>query len=101
MARCLASLGVAFSEEAVEPVTGYRVDMLLHDGVGVEMGRCVVEVDSAVCVEAVMRAPVLAADDPPSAQSCLNVQAGTACTTTHIPANTTLSRRSVPLFIGV
>ena len=52
VARCLASLGVAFSEEVVEPVTGYRVDMLLHDGVGDERGRCVVEVDTAAAAAA-------------------------------------------------
>ena len=52
VARCLASLGVAFSEEVVEPVTGYRVDMLLHDGVGDERGRCVVEVDTAAATAA-------------------------------------------------
>ncbi len=44
MARGLASLGVEFSEEAVEPVTGYRVDMLLHGGDGRATGRCAVEV---------------------------------------------------------
>ncbi len=44
MARGLASLGVEFSEEAVEPVTGYRVDMLLHGGDGGATGRCAVEV---------------------------------------------------------
>ena len=52
MARCLASLGVAFSEEVVEPVTGYRVDMLLHDGVGDARGRCFVEVDTAAATAA-------------------------------------------------
>ena len=46
MARGLASLGVEFSEEAVEPVTGYRVDMLLHGGDGGAAGRCAVEVGS-------------------------------------------------------
>jgi hypothetical protein len=40
----LASLGVEFSEEAVEPVTGYRVDMLLQGGDGTATGRCAVEV---------------------------------------------------------
>ena len=44
VARGLASLGVEFSEEAVEPVTGYRVDMLLHGGDGGVAGRCVMEV---------------------------------------------------------
>ena len=44
MARGLASLGVEFSEEVVEPVTGYRVDMLLHGGDGGVAGRCAVEV---------------------------------------------------------
>jgi hypothetical protein len=44
VARGLASLGVEFSEEAVEPVTGYRVDMLLHGREGAATGRCVVEV---------------------------------------------------------
>jgi hypothetical protein len=44
VARGLASLGVEFSEEAVEPVTGYRVDMLLHGGDGGATGRCAVEV---------------------------------------------------------
>ena len=44
MARGLASLGVEFSEEAVEPVTGYRVDMLLHGGDGGATGPCAVEV---------------------------------------------------------
>jgi hypothetical protein len=40
----LASLGVEISEEAVEPVTGYRVDILLHVGDGEATGRCAVEV---------------------------------------------------------
>ncbi len=40
----LASLGLEFSEEAVEPVTGYRVDILLHGGDGGATGRCAVEV---------------------------------------------------------
>ena len=44
VARGLASLGMEFSEEAVEPVTGYRVDMLLHGGDGGATGRCAVEV---------------------------------------------------------
>jgi hypothetical protein len=41
VARALVSLGVAFSEEAVEPITGYRVDMLLHGG------NCILEVQLA------------------------------------------------------
>ncbi len=40
----LASLGVECSEEVVEPVTGYRVDMLLHGSDGTATGRCAVEV---------------------------------------------------------
>jgi hypothetical protein len=44
VARGLASLGVEFSEEAVEPVTGYRVDMLLLCGESMSAGRCAVEV---------------------------------------------------------
>ena len=44
MARGLASLGVEFSEEAVEEVTGYRVDMLLHCGDDLATGRCAMEV---------------------------------------------------------
>jgi hypothetical protein len=40
----LADVGVKFSEEAVEEVTGYRVDMLLHGGDGLAAGRCTVEV---------------------------------------------------------
>ncbi len=48
MARGLAWLGVEFSEEAVEPVTGYRVDMLLHGGDGGAAGRCAVEVGRAM-----------------------------------------------------
>ncbi len=44
VARGLASLGVEFSEEAVEEVTGYRVDMLLHGSDGLVTGRCAVEV---------------------------------------------------------
>ena len=46
VSRGLASLGVEFSEEAVEAVTGYRVDMLLHGGDGGAAGRCAVEVGS-------------------------------------------------------
>ena len=38
------SLGMEFSEEVVEPVTGYRVDMLLHGGGDRATGRCAVEV---------------------------------------------------------
>ena len=53
MARGLASLGVEFSEEAVEEVTGYRVDMLLHGGDGLATGRCAVEVG----VDAVIASP--------------------------------------------
>ena len=45
VARCLASLGVVFSEEAVEPMTGYRVDMLLTCGDGDGTGRLAVEVE--------------------------------------------------------
>ena len=45
VARCLASLGVVFSEEAVEPMTGYRVDMLLTCGDGDGMRRLAVEVE--------------------------------------------------------
>jgi hypothetical protein len=54
VARGLASLGVEFSEEEVEPVTGYRVDMLLHGGEGGATGRCAVEVgiDFVCCVVA-------------------------------------------------
>ena len=44
VARGLASLGVEFSEEAVEPVTGYRVDLLLHGGDGGKTGLCAGEV---------------------------------------------------------
>jgi hypothetical protein len=44
VAQRLASLGMEFSEEAVEPVTGYRVDMLLHGGDDGAAGRCAVEV---------------------------------------------------------
>ena len=44
MAQGLASLGMEFSEEAVEPVTGYRVDMLLNGGGDGAAGRCAVEV---------------------------------------------------------
>ena len=44
MARGLVSLGMEFGEEAVEPVTGYRVDMLLHGGDGGATNRCAVEV---------------------------------------------------------
>ncbi len=33
-----------FSEEVVEPVTGYRVDMLLHGSGDGATGRCAVEV---------------------------------------------------------
>jgi hypothetical protein len=40
----VASLGVEIIEEAVEPVTGYRVDILLCGGSGGETGRCAVEV---------------------------------------------------------
>ena len=39
-----------FSEEAVEPVTGYRVDMLLHGGGDGAMGRCAVEVGTLLSV---------------------------------------------------
>ena len=47
VARALASLGLEFSEEVVEPVTGYRVDImiLLHCGDGRATGRCAMEVD--------------------------------------------------------
>ncbi len=48
MARGLAALGLEFSEEAVEPVTGYRVDMLLHGGDGGATGRCAVEVGTNI-----------------------------------------------------
>jgi hypothetical protein len=44
VARGLASLGVKFTEEALEPVTGYRVDLLLHGGDDGTMGRCAIEV---------------------------------------------------------
>ncbi len=55
MARGLASLGVEFSEEAVEPVTGYRVDMLLHGGDGRAAGRCAVEVSIYIfCAQVVV-----------------------------------------------
>ena len=48
-----------FSEEAVEPVTGYRVDMLLHGGEGAATGRCAVEVGiDTVPLIAVYRAAV-------------------------------------------
>ena len=50
MARGLASLGLEFSAEAVEPVTGYRVDMLLHGGDCGAAGRCAVEVSIGMCV---------------------------------------------------
>jgi hypothetical protein len=33
-----------FSEEVMEPVTGYRVDVLLHGGDYGAAGRCAVEV---------------------------------------------------------
>jgi hypothetical protein len=49
VARCLAGLGVPFEEEAIEPRTGYRVDMLVTAqapaGGGGTWGPCVVEVD--------------------------------------------------------
>ena len=48
VSRGLASLGVEFSEEAVEAVTGYRVDMLLHGGGGGATGRCAVEVGMSI-----------------------------------------------------
>jgi hypothetical protein len=41
VACALESLGVAFSEEAVEPATGYQVDMLLHGD------NCILEVTAA------------------------------------------------------
>ena len=41
VAHALASLGVEFSEEVVEPLTGYRVDILLHGS------NCILEVKSA------------------------------------------------------
>jgi hypothetical protein len=44
VSRGLASIGVEFSEEAVGPVTGYRVDLLLRGGEGTAMVRCAVEV---------------------------------------------------------
>ena len=44
VAQRLASLGMEFSEEALEPVTGYRVDILLHGGGDGATGRCAVEV---------------------------------------------------------
>ena len=44
MALGLASLGVEFIEEVMEPVTGYRLDMLLQGGDGTATGRCAVEV---------------------------------------------------------
>jgi hypothetical protein len=53
VARGLASLGVKFSEEAVEPVTGYRVDLLLHCfDCEAASGHCAVEVgkDIIICV---------------------------------------------------
>jgi hypothetical protein len=58
VARGLASLEVEFSEEAVEPVTGYRVDMLLHGGGGGATGRCAVEVGvDFVCWVVALRCP--------------------------------------------
>ena len=52
VARGLASLGVEFSEEAVEPVTGYRVDMLLlRGGDGGAAGRCAVEVRASASLD--------------------------------------------------
>ncbi len=50
VAQGLASLGMEFSEEAVEPVTGYRVDMLLHGGGDGAAGRCAVEVGIDIIV---------------------------------------------------
>ena len=50
MARGLASLGVEFSEEAVEPLTGYRVDMLLHGDEGRVTERCAVEVGIGIII---------------------------------------------------
>ena len=44
VARGLTSLGVEFSEEAVEPVTGSRVDMMLHSCGGRQMEHCALEV---------------------------------------------------------
>ena len=59
VARGLTSLGVEFSEEAVEPVTGYRVDMLLHGGDWAATGRCAVEVGISIIGDFVVaqRAP--------------------------------------------
>ena len=54
MAQGLASLGIEFSEEAVEPVTGYRVDMLLHGGGDGATGRCAVEVGIDIIVAVVV-----------------------------------------------
>jgi hypothetical protein len=60
VARGLASLGVEFSEEAVEVVTGHRVDMLLHGGDGLATGRCAVEVG----VDAVIAFPTRPSRSP-------------------------------------
>ena len=67
MARGLASLGVEFSEEAVEELTGYRVDMLLHGGDGLAAGRCAVEVGvDGVIVSLPLLPPIPCFPTPPS-----------------------------------
>ncbi len=45
VAQGLRSIGLEFSEEVLEPVTGYRVDMMLH-GSGADRG-CALEVATA------------------------------------------------------
>ena len=59
VARGLASLGVEFSEEAMEPVTGYRVDMLLQGGGDGSTGRCAVEVGVYIVISFVVAQPAL------------------------------------------
>jgi hypothetical protein len=54
----LASLGVKFSEEAVEPVTGYRVDMLLQGGGDGVTGRCAMEVGVHIVIAFVIARPL-------------------------------------------
>ena len=57
VSRGLAELGVEFSEEAVEPVTGYRVDLLLHGGGDWATGRCAVEVGVNIIIGFVVAQP--------------------------------------------
>ena len=55
----LASLGLEFSEEVAEPVTGYRVDMLLHCSGDGATGRCAVEVGVDIIIGFVVVQPAL------------------------------------------